>query len=96
MIEKYRCLYRIYLDMCRKQYNPEKPYKNLKNCIKTCEHSRWQLLGMLDLLQEVGELTNEEVEVETNKITKEFSSLEICGAYMEDGEVMVFAVKGEI
>lgn len=91
MREKYQYFFDLYLSMCKNQYNPEKPYDNLENCIKTCNSSCDKLMGMITLLEDMGEISPEEAENEIGRIIKTFSSISICNAYMEDGEIMVFS-----
>lgn len=95
MIDKYRWLFNLYLRACKSMYDPKMPYENLENCIKVCYSRTWELLGMLRLLKATGEIEDELYEAETQKIAKEFSSIRICNAYMEDGEVMVFVERSE-
>lgn len=95
MIDKYRCFFDLYLRTCKSMYDPEKPYENLENCIKACRSRSWELLGMLQLLKATGEIEDEPYEAETQKVIKEFSSIGICNAYMEDGEVLVFVERSE-
>lgn len=94
MLGKYKLFFEFYLGMCKEKYDPEKPYDNLKECIKTCERCKEKLIGMLDLMEACGEIRIEERDAEFEKVIDEFSSLKICNAYMEDGEVMVFARRG--
>lgn len=95
MIDKYRWFFDLYLRTCKSMYDPEKPYENLENCIKACHSRSWELLGMLQLLKATGEIEDEPYEAETQKVIKEFSSIGICNAYMEDGEVLVFVERSE-
>lgn len=95
MIDKYRWFFELYLRTCKSMYDPEKPYENLENCIKACYARSWELLGMLQLMKAAGEIEDEPYEAETQKVVKEFSSIGICNAYMEDGEVMVFVERSE-
>lgn len=91
MREKYQQLFNTYLKLCKKSYDPEKPYDNLEECIKTCSEFKRRLLGMNDLLEEAGEISAEESKKEARRIIQTFSSTRICNAYMTDGEVVVFA-----
>lgn len=95
MVDKYRWFFDLYLRTCKSMYDPEKPYENLENCIKACRSRSWELLGMLQLLKATGEIEDEPYEAETQKVIKEFSSIGICNAYMEDGEVLVFVERSE-
>lgn len=95
MIDKYRRFFNLYLRTCKSMYNPERPYENLEDCIKSCHSRSWELLGMLQLLKATGEIEDKLYETETQKVIKEFSSIKICNAYMEDGEVIVFVERSE-
>lgn len=91
MFEKYKELFRVYLDLCKERYNPEKPYDNLEECVEWCRDRSHELEGMLVLLKEVGEIGEETFALEQKRVIREFSSIHICNAYMEKGEVVVFA-----
>lgn len=93
MIDKYRWLFGVYLRACKGLYDPEKPYENLEKCIKFCNSSCWELMGILRLLKVTGEIDEVTYEAEKQRVFESFSSLDICNAYMDDGEVRVF-VKG--
>lgn len=93
MITKYRELFESYLRACKRMYDPEKPYDNLEPCIKRCEESTWKLAGMIDLMAAMGKITAEDADREFQKVTETFSSIAICRAYMDGGEVMVFRQK---
>lgn len=95
MIDKYKWFFDLYLRTCKSMYDPEKPYENLENCIKACRSRSWELLGMLQLLKATGEIEDEPYEAEMQKVIKEFSSIRICNAHMDDGEVMVFVERSE-
>lgn len=89
MIQQYHSLFDSYLRDCRAAYDPEHPYDNLEECISRCENCREQLIGMVDLIAAVGEITREEADKEIERITQEFCSVSVCNAYKTDGEVMV-------
>lgn len=89
MVEKYNFFFDLYLRSCRAAYDPEHPYDNLEECISRCENCREQLIGMVDLIAAVGEITRGEADKEIELITQEFCSVSVCNAYKTDGEVMV-------
>lgn len=91
MIEQYNYLFDMYLKMVKDLYNPDEPYKNLNKCIKSCEYSQWELLGMLKLMEVMNEISSDERDKEVERISETFCSIRICHAYMTDGEVIVFA-----
>lgn len=93
MFSKYKWFFDLYLRTCKGMYNPEKPYDNLEKCIQFCQSSSWELLGMLRLLNKIGEITDEVYNEEADKVSEAFSSIAICNAYMEEGQVMVFESK---
>nr|DAE49203.1 MAG TPA: hypothetical protein [Caudoviricetes sp.] len=93
MLENYRKLFDTYLRLCKRAYDPEKPYENLDECIKRCKHSEWKLYGMAELLHEAGIITSEQELIEYERITRTFSTVRLCGAYEEDGEIMAIARK---
>ena len=86
----------MYLRSCRAAYDPEHPYDNLEKCIRLCKNLREQLIGMVDLIAEMGGFTREAADAEVKRIIDTFSSIDICHAYVTEGEVMVFVEKGEI
>ena len=90
LFEKYEQNFNLYLEIVQSLYNPQKPYEGLEKCIKTCESSKWKLLGMLNLIEDMGEIGKEKYRLELERIIETFSSIAICNAYMSDGEVMVF------
>lgn len=96
MVEKYNYFFDLYLRSCRAAYDPEHPYDNLEKCIRLCGNLKEQLIGMVDLIAEMGEFTREAADEEKKKIIGMFSSIDICHAYVTEGEVMVFVEKGEI
>ena len=96
MIEKYNHFFNLYLRVCKGAYNPEHPYDNLEKCIRLCKNLREQLIGMVDLIAEMGGFTREAADEEIKKIIGMFYSIDICHAYVTEGEVMVFVEKGEI
>ncbi|MEZ3515164.1 MAG: hypothetical protein K1W37_07820 [Lachnospiraceae bacterium] len=77
-------------------YDPEHPYDNLEKCIRLCGNLKEQLIGMVDLIAEMGEFTREAADDEIKKIIDMFSGIDICHAYVTEGEVVVFMEKGEI
>jgi hypothetical protein len=91
MFEKYNELFQIYLRVCKSKYDSNKPYDNLKDCCITCNNLKWELSGMLDLLEYTKEITTEEREREFQRLIKTFSTHDLFNAYMEDGEVMVWS-----
>lgn len=90
MIQKYHDLFDSYLRNCKAAYSPENPYDNLEVCISCCESYREQLIGMVNLIAEVGGITREDADKEIERIIQEFCSISVCHAYKTDGEVMVF------
>lgn len=90
MIQKYHDLFDSYLRNCKASYDAKNPYDNLEECISRCENCREQLIGMVDLIAAVGEITQGEADREIERITQEFCSVSVCNAYKTDGEVMVF------
>ena len=96
MVEKYNYFFDLYLRSCRAAYDPEHPYDNLEKCIRLCGNLKEQLIGMVDLIAEMGGFTREAADAEEKRIIDTFSSTDICHAYITEGEVMVFSEKGGI
>lgn len=93
MVEKYNYFFDLYLRSCRAAYDPEHPYDNLEKCIRLCGNLKEQFIGMVDLIAEMGEFTRETADKEIKRIIDTFSSIDICHAYVTEGEVMVFGRK---
>lgn len=93
MLENYRKLFDAYLRLCKRAYDPEKPYENLDECIERRKRSEWKLYGMVELLHDAGIITSEQELIEYEKIPREFNSIRLRGAYEEDGEIMAIARK---
>lgn len=93
MLEAYRRLYDAYLRTCQKAHNPEKPYENLEERIRRCKRFEWELHGMVTLLNEAGIITDEQEQIESEKISGAFNTIRLYGAYETDGEIMVLARK---
>lgn len=94
-MDKYRWFFDLYLRTCKSMYDPKKPYENLEKCIKYCNSSCWELMGMLRLLKVTGKIDGATYEAEKQKVFESFSSIHICNAYMEEGEVMVFVERSD-
>lgn len=86
MKEAYERMYKIYYDVAT-QYTED----DLTVRIKRINKLRDALCGMVDLLENVKEFSSEEAEKERERIINTFSSIKILDAYMDDGEVYVFA-----
>lgn len=89
-MEEYRKLFKMYLNDCKRRYDPEEPYKNIKICCSACERYRNKLDGMLTLLQAQEVITDKEAEKEFDKLIETFSTLSLFNATMEEGEVFVW------
>lgn len=95
MFDKYKYFFDLYLRTCKSMYNTERPYENLEECVKDCKARSWELIGMLQLLKAADEIEDAAYEAEMEKVIKKFSSIAICNAYMEDGQIMVFVGRRE-
>lgn len=95
MLEAYKKIYEEKLRWCKRLYNPQKPYENLDECCDRCNRTQWELLGMLEFINECGEITYDQVDKEWEKILEDFSTIKLFHAHREVGEVMVFEKIGE-
>lgn len=86
MKEAYERMYKIYYDVAT-QYTED----DLTVRIKRINRFRDGLCGMVELLESVKEFSSEEAEKERERIINTFSSIKMLNAYMNDGEVYVFA-----
>lgn len=93
MLETYHRIFDVYLMACTKDYNPDRPYDGIKERVRMCSHLRWKLHGMLELLHNAGCITDEQEQIEDERISRTFSAVRLFGAYEEDGEIMAFARK---
>lgn len=95
-MESYRKLFEIFLSLCQEDYNPEKPYDNLEKCCSDCNRYSMKLLGMLELLEEMGQINEKQYEDELKKVFTNFSTHKLFNAYSENGEVYVWTEKAEV
>ena len=75
MVEKYNHFFGLYLQVIKDVYDPEKPYDNLKDCIRHCERFREQLIGMVKLIAEMGEFTREAADKEVERIIEKCDNI---------------------
>lgn len=90
MIDKYNEIFERFLRICKSKYDSENPYSNLEECCKTCERCKWELSGMLVLLESTGEITPEKKDMEFARVLDTFSTIDLFNATMVDGKVMVY------
>lgn len=89
MREVYERIFQTYLRICKKKR--ELPTtEELKEAIKTAERFENELIGMLFLMLQCGEISNSEDEKERDRVVKEFSTITLYNAWMEYGEVCCF------
>lgn len=86
MFDKYKYFFDLYLRICKRKYDPERPHDNLKECIEACDRRKQELFGMLNLLKEVKEITDEQCDAEEKRIMTEFSSIKLYNVYIQAGE----------
>lgn len=90
MLETYNEIFSVYLDICKKKYNPEKPYDNLDKRVERCRAIRWELLGMVRLMRESGCITMQQEKEENERIIETFDEIKLYNAYSRNGQIMVF------
>lgn len=90
MFEEYNGLFNRYLRICRDKYDIQNPYQNLEDCCITCEHCKWELIGMLSLMEKTGIITSEKSKEEFNRILESFSTHDLYNAHIDKGEIMVW------
>lgn len=74
MMENYRKLFESYLHICQETGEFNMTSEELEMACKACNSLREQLIGMLDLMEQCGELSPEEKEREFDCILNEFST----------------------
>lgn len=89
MREQYENFCEIYLNVCKKKEALDTT-EQLKNRIKMANHFHDQLRGMVILMRACGEISREEETEQFDRLMREFSTIELFGAYIEDGEVYCF------
>lgn len=89
MYKVYSEFFSAYLSICKKMYNPDRPYDNLEKCVKQCEHSYWMLAGMLELLEKSKAISQQQAQEEGRKLADTFSTIRLFNAYEDHGEIMV-------
>lgn len=95
MREKYEQLYEVYLNICKdpKEMNTIEQYKER---IKLKDRLEMQLIGMVTLMEACGEISGEEVQEQLDRLSRDFSSIELYGCFLEDGELYGFVkLEGE-
>ena len=90
MIEHYRSLFCRYLKILKEDYDENNPYDGLDDLCNKCQRFKYELIGMLELMKEAGEIDDAIEEKEFNNIIKSFSTNTLFNAYMEPGEVMIW------
>lgn len=89
MREKYEYLREIYLSVCKKKEGLDSP-ELLKARIETTNTFHDQLRGMVILMRACGEISGEEETEQFDQLAREFSPIELFGAYIKGGEVYSF------
>lgn len=87
MYEKYQELFERYLGCLKEKYKSEDSIENAKLCCKRCENCRRRLFGMLDLMEEMDEISYEMSKEEWDKVLETFSSIKLFGIYVRDGKL---------
>ena len=91
MLETYNNLFNTYLKICKSYFNPDNPYDNLEQCCHSSERFQYELLGMINLMEEMKTITFEQNQAEWDRIIKAFSTHDLFNCYKEkDGTIMVW------
>lgn len=87
---QYEHLYEVYLNVC-KDKSGLGTIEQLKERIKMTDRLHEQLRGMVNLMQACGEIKGVEHEEEFDRLCRDFSPIELFGAFLgDDGEVYSF------
>lgn len=87
MYEKYQELFELYLGCLKEKYKSEDSIENAKICCKRCASYQYKLIGMLDLMQKMHEITWQKREEEWDKVMETFSSINLFGIYIREGQL---------
>ena len=90
-VEVYNSLFDTHLSICKKKFDPKFPYDNLEDCCQTCNRSNWMLFGMITLMLETKEITKEQYEHESDRISYEFCTSRLYNAFATDGQIYVYS-----
>ncbi len=94
MREHYEHLYEIYLNVCKDKKGLGTT-EQLKERIKMTDRLHEQLRGMVNLMQACGIISGTEHEAEFDRLARDFSPIELFGAFLgDDGEVYSFREVG--
>lgn len=92
MYEIYNTLLERYLIACKSKFDINKPYNNLEECCSCAERFKYELLGMINLMEKMKVITCDQNEAEWDRILKAFSTHDLFNCYKEkDGTIMVWS-----
>ena len=89
MREQYEYLHNIYLSVCIDKAELD-DIEQLKERIKMTDRLHEQLRGMVNLMFACGVISGAEQTEQMDRLMRDFSPIELFGAYLENGELYSF------
>lgn len=94
MLERYREMFEIKLEVLKEQYAKDKSIENKKTCCRAAEWSKHELLGALQLISNANEITVQQHKEERERVMQTFSSVQLFGLELKEGELKCYG-KGQ-
>lgn len=90
MYERYNEMFEIKLEVLKEQYAKDKSIENKKACCRTAEGYKHELLGMLQLINAMHEITVQQQQEERERVMQTFSSEKLFGLDLVGGELICY------
>ena len=83
-LETYKRLFDIFLRICKK----DDGLNSLSSKIAFCDKMKYELLGMVHLLERSGIMSQPDAEAERERIIKTFDSMSLYNAIITEGNII--------
>lgn len=90
MYEKYKELFDLYLDWVKKWYKKDNSREYKRHICITCNRYRDRLQGMLELMNDAGEISQSKKDAEWKNVENTFSAKNLFGIGVVYGELYEF------
>lgn len=90
MFERYKEMFEIKLEVLKEQYAKDKSIENKKACCRIAERYQHELLGMLQLINAMPEITVQQQQEERERVMQTFSSEKLFGLDLVGGELICY------
>lgn len=90
MYERYNEMFEIKLEVLKEHYAKDKSIKNKKACCRIAECYQHELLGMLQLINAMHEITVQQQQEERERVMQTFSSEKLFGLDLVGGELICY------